>query len=107
MVGDARRQQPSSPPSVDFLFLQTFGAMLVLMPAPVPGRIPGFAGEGNRLDTEPQAPAAGVAHEDEHHSGGLAGGSGAVAAHPAQELAKNNNIAAGYVSTAASSTPTR
>ena len=30
---------------------------------PVPGRIPGFAGEGDRQDTEPGAPAAGVQHE--------------------------------------------
>ena len=54
---------PSSSPSSGILFYQVFGEVLVLVSRPVPGRIPGFAGEGDRQDTEPDASAGGVRHE--------------------------------------------
>ena len=61
-------------------------------------------GRGNRQETEPHAPAAGVAHEDEHHSGCWA--RVLTAAHLHREMANNDNIAVTYVSKAESSTPT-
>ena len=43
---------------LDILFWQIFGALL-LVPASVPWRLSGFTADGDRQDTEPQAPAGG------------------------------------------------
>ena len=54
-----RRHRRALASSSAIVFGEVFGLVL----EPVPGRIPGFAGEGDRQDTEPDAPAAGVQHE--------------------------------------------